>query len=197
MVCLPASAHGGTNAEGKAYLEQNGRNPDVVTLPSGLQYKVLQSGQEDAPKPGKSTPCQVHYVGKLINGQEFDSSDKRGELATVVPNKVIRGWTEAMLLMKEGDRWELTIPSELAYGDVGAQYFFILGGEVLIFDVKIVKVDPDAFTIIDIKALVSNPVVWIVWMAIMAVFGYFTFNGESSSKKPGEDIEMTSDPKTQ
>ena len=85
------------------------------------------------------TPCSCHYRGTLTDGTEFDSSYKRGSPATFAPNQVIKGWTEAMQLMKEGDKWELYIPSELAYGDrQRGQY--ITPGAVLVFELEILAV---------------------------------------------------------
>ena len=84
---------------------------------SGLQYKVLTAAPAGAKSPKAGTPCECHYRGTLIDGTEFDSSYKRGQPATFAPNQVVKGWTEAMQIMGEGDKWELYIPSELAYGD--------------------------------------------------------------------------------
>lgn len=119
--------------------QANKLKPGVVELPSGLQYRVLKSGPEGGPSPSKSTPCSCHYSGKNIQGEEFDSSYKRGQPTTFAPNQVISGWTEAMQLMKEGDKWELVIPSELAYGDrqMGAD---ITPGAVLVFTLEMIKV---------------------------------------------------------
>ena len=95
------------------------------------------------PSAGKtplfSTPCKCHYSGTLIDGTEFDSSYKRGEPLTFAPNQVIKGWTEAMQLMKEGGQWELYIPSELGYGERGAGGM-IPGGAVLIFTLELLEV---------------------------------------------------------
>lgn len=128
-----------TNPEGTEFLQANQEAEGVVTLPSGLQYKVLASGTPGAKSPLISTPCECHYRGTLIDGTEFDSSYKRGRPATFAPNQVIKGWTEAMQMMKEGDKWELYIPSELAYGERGAGGR-IPGGAALIFEIEIVKV---------------------------------------------------------
>ena len=108
-----------------------------MTLPSGLLYKEIRAGTGLTPMV--STPCECHYAGRLIDGTEFDSSYKRGAPTTFAPNQVIKGWTEAMQLMKEGGKWELYIPSELAYGDRGAGGL-IPGGAVLIFDLELLKV---------------------------------------------------------
>jgi FKBP-type peptidyl-prolyl cis-trans isomerase FklB len=105
----------GTNEEGLAFLKANKEKEGVVELPSGLQYKILKSGS-GLYHPGVSTSCSCHYAGRLIDGTEFDSSYGRGEPSDFAPNQVIKGWTEVMQLMVEGDKWELYIPSELGYG---------------------------------------------------------------------------------
>ena len=127
-----------TNAKGKAWLEKKGKEKGVITLPSGLMYKVLRTGDGEFHPTADST-CSCHYAGTLIDGTEFDSSYKRGSPATFAPNQVIKGWTEAMQLMKEGDKWELYIPSELAHGDrQRGQY--ITPGAVLVFELEIIEV---------------------------------------------------------
>jgi FKBP-type peptidyl-prolyl cis-trans isomerase FklB len=128
----------GTNEEGKAYLEANRVKPGVNTLPSGLQYRVLESGTGKF-HPGPSTSCSCHYAGTLIDGTTFDSSYDRGDPTSFAPNQVIKGWTEAMQLMVEGDVWELTIPSELAYGDNGSPPK-IPGGSVLVFKLNLIEI---------------------------------------------------------
>ena len=122
-----------------ARAQANKLKPDVVTLPSGLQYRVLKSGPEGGKSPSKSTPCACHYSGRTIEGSEFDSSYRRGQPTTFAPNQVIKGWTEAMQLMKEGDKWELVIPSELAYGK-SSPTPLIKPDSVLVFDMELVKV---------------------------------------------------------
>mmetsp|Transcript_21188 Transcript_21188/g.53480 ORF Transcript_21188/g.53480 Transcript_21188/m.53480 type:complete len:167 (+) Transcript_21188:41-541(+) len=128
-----------SDAAGQAYLAENAKRDGVVTTASGLQYRVLQDGPIGGKRPTVSSPCSCHYRGTLINGQEFDSSYSRGKPATFAPNQVIKGWTEAMQLMHEGDKWELTIPSELAYGDrsVGQH---IKAGNVLVFELELLEV---------------------------------------------------------
>ena len=123
--------------EGEEFLAQNAKQEGVVTLPSGLQYKVLKSGNGATPKASDSVEC--HYEGRLISGTVFDSSYQRGETATFGVTQVIAGWVEALQLMKEGDKWQLYIPYNLAYGERGA------GAQIppyatLIFDVELVKV---------------------------------------------------------
>ena len=124
-------------AEGEAFLAVNAKKEGVVTLPSGLQYKVLNAGTGATPKASDSVEC--HYEGRLIDGSVFDSSYQRGETATFGVTQVIAGWVEALQLMKEGDKWQLYIPYNLAYGERGA------GAQIppyatLIFDVELVKV---------------------------------------------------------
>lgn len=125
--------------EGAAFLAANKNKPGVKTTESGLQYKVLKSGT--GAKPKVTDKVTTHYRGTLIDGTEFDSSIARGEPATFPVSGVIRGWTEALQLMKVGDKWQLFIPSELAYGPRGA------GGEigpdaVLIFDIELLGIEP-------------------------------------------------------
>jgi FKBP-type peptidyl-prolyl cis-trans isomerase/Domain amino terminal to FKBP-type peptidyl-prolyl isomerase len=98
----------GSNEEGLKFLEENAKKPGVVTLPSGLQYKVLRHGSGKY-HPTVSTPCLCHYEGKLLDGTKFDSSYDRGDPTTFAPNQVIKGWTEIMQMMVEGDKWELYV----------------------------------------------------------------------------------------
>ena len=103
---------------GKVFLAANKAKRGVTTLPSGLQFRVLEEGGGLA-HPTVSTPCECHYAGRLLDGTEFDSSYKRGTPSTFAPNQVISGWTEAMQLMVQGDKWEMYIPFGLAYGARG------------------------------------------------------------------------------
>lgn len=120
-----------------AFLSANKSKPGVVTLPDGLQYKILAEGK--GPKPTANDTVTVHYAGKLVNGTEFDSSYKRGEPATFPVSGVIAGWTEALQLMPIGSTWELYIPADLAYGDRGAPP--VIGpNETLIFKVQLISV---------------------------------------------------------
>ena len=123
--------------EGEAFLAANKAKEGVVTLPSGLQYKVLTAGT--GPKPTASNQVVCNYRGTLINGTEFDSSYKRGQPATFGVGQVIKGWTEALQLMPVGSKWQLFIPSSLAYGERGA------GAEIgpnatLIFEVELLSI---------------------------------------------------------
>lgn len=124
-------------AKGKAFLEENAKKEGVETLPSGLQYKVIQEGAGATPKA--TDTVTVHYRGTLIDGTEFDSSYSRGKPTTFRVNRVIGGWTEALQMMKKGAKWELFIPPELAYGERGA------GAKIgpystLIFEVELISV---------------------------------------------------------
>lgn len=124
-------------AKGKTFLEENKKNPNIVTLPSGLQYEVVREGNGRRPKATDRVRC--HYEGTLIDGTLFDSSVKRGEPAVFGVNQVIKGWVEALQLMSEGAKWKLYIPSELAYGAQGAGEM-IPPHSTLIFEVELIEV---------------------------------------------------------
>ena len=124
-------------AQGKAFLDANRNNPNVVTLPSGLQYEVIREGNGKKPKATDRVRC--HYEGTLLDGTLFDSSIKRGEPAVFGVNQVIKGWVEALQLMSEGAKWKLYIPSELAYGVQGAGDM-IPPYSMLIFEVELIEV---------------------------------------------------------
>jgi FKBP-type peptidyl-prolyl cis-trans isomerase FklB len=124
-------------SESKTFLAENGKKEGVKTLPSGLQYKILSEGSGKAPKA--TDTVTVHYRGTLIDGKEFDSSYKMGKSAVFQVNGAIPGWTEALQLMKEGSKWQLFIPSNLAYGAQGA------GNQIgpnatLIFEVELISI---------------------------------------------------------
>merc|ERR1712216_957367 len=144
LFCLLASTLytvSATNEAGTKYLEENKKKDGVVTLPSGLQYKVLRKG-DGTDHPTADSSCECHYEGTLIDGTEFDSSYKRGSPTSFAPNQVIKGWTEAMQLMVEGDKWEMYIPSDLAYGERGSPPK-IPGGSALVFRMEIIKIKGD------------------------------------------------------
>jgi len=122
---------------GEAFLAANKGKEGVVTLPSGLQYKILTAGTGPKPSPADSVVC--NYRGTLIDGKEFDSSYKRGQPATFPVTGVIKGWTEALQLMPVGSKWQLFVPSDLAYGDRGASAD-IGPGATLIFEVELVSI---------------------------------------------------------
>lgn len=125
--------------EGEDFLEANKMKKDVITTASGLQYKIITEGTGPIPKAGDTVT--THYRGTLIDGTEFDSSYKRNEPATFPVNGVIPGWTEALQLMKTGSKWQLFIPSKLAYGERGAGK--VIGpNAALIFDIELISIDP-------------------------------------------------------
>lgn len=125
-------------ASARAFFEGNAKKPGVISLPSGLQYEVLTSGT--GASPGLTDKVTTHYHGTLLDGTVFDSSVDRGEPASFPVNGVIKGWTEALQLMKVGDKWRLYVPSDLAYGSRGA------GAKIppftpLIFEVELLSID--------------------------------------------------------
>lgn len=107
--------YGANREAGKKFLEENAKNDSVITLPSGLQYKVLVKGEGKVPQ--MSDKVKVHYEGRLLDGTVFDSSYQRGEPTEFTPAQVIKGWTEALTMMPVGSKWQLYIPYDLAYGD--------------------------------------------------------------------------------
>ena len=122
---------------GDAFLAENKSKEGVVTLPSGLQYKIITAGT--GPKPTASDTVSCNYRGTLISGKEFDSSYKRGQPVSFPVSGVIKGWTEALQLMPVGSKWQLFIPADLAYGDRGAGAD-IGPGETLIFEVELISI---------------------------------------------------------
>lgn len=123
--------------EGKDFLTKNKSKKGVVELPSGLQYQIIKEGKGEKPKA--TDTIVAHYRGTLINGNEFDSSYKRGQPATFAVNQVIKGWQEVLPMIPTGSTWKVFIPSDLAYGERGA------GGsigpnETLIFDIELLEI---------------------------------------------------------
>ena len=152
-------------------------NADVVELPSGLQFKVLASGDPTAIKPSAGDKCTCHYEGTLIDGSVFDSSRKRGKPATFSPNGVIAGWTEALQLMRPGDRWMLYIPAELGYGARGAGGR-IPGGATLIFDLELLSIaeSKGLFAGTPLDTDIIGPLkVWHVLLAVVGLLVYFFY----------------------
>jgi FKBP-type peptidyl-prolyl cis-trans isomerase FklB len=122
----------------EAFLAENGKKEGVVTLPSGLEYKILTPGT--GPKPTATDSVVCNYKGTLLDGTEFDSSYKRGQPATFPVSGVIKGWTEALQLMPVGSKWQLFIPSSLAYGERGQGP--IAPNSTLIFEVELMSIAP-------------------------------------------------------
>lgn len=126
-------------AEGAKFLAENGKKKNIKTTASGLQYEVLQEGKKDGKSPKETSTVKVHYVGTLLNGTKFDSSYDNGEPIEFELNRVIRGWTEGLQLMKEGAKFKFFIPSELGYGERGSGR--VIGpNETLIFEVELLEV---------------------------------------------------------
>jgi FKBP-type peptidyl-prolyl cis-trans isomerase FklB len=124
--------------EGATFLAANKTKPGVVTLPSGLQYKIITAGT--GPKPTAADTVVCNYRGTLINGKEFDSSYKRGQPASFPVGRVIKGWTEALQLMPVGSKWQLFIPSDLAYSDHPPPGADLGPNATLIFDVELISI---------------------------------------------------------
>jgi len=122
--------------EGAAFLAENKAKPGVTTLPSGLQYKVLTEGSGESPKA--TDVVTVNYKGTLTDGTEFDSSYTRGQPATFALNGVIKGWTEAVQLMKPGAKWQIVVPSDLAYGERGSGAK-IAPNATLVFEIELIS----------------------------------------------------------
>jgi FKBP-type peptidyl-prolyl cis-trans isomerase FklB len=122
--------------EGEAYLAENKKKDGVVTLPSGLQYKILKAG--DGKKPTDADTVECNYRGTFINGTEFDSSSRTGKPATFKVTGVIPGWTEALKLMPVGSKWQLFVPYQLAYGSRGSGR--IGPNATLIFEVELLAI---------------------------------------------------------
>jgi FKBP-type peptidyl-prolyl cis-trans isomerase len=127
-------------AAASAFLAQNGAIAGVVTTASGLQYTIVQPGDGKGAAPTAGDRVTVHYRGRLLDGTEFDSSDRHGESATFGLDGVVKGWREALLLMKPGAQWRIFIPPELAYGTHSPPA--IPPDSLLVFDVELVKVEP-------------------------------------------------------
>ena len=134
---LTEEKYGKTKESGIAFLEENKKREGVVTLPSGLQYEIINAGL--GKKPTAADRVQCHYEGTLIDGTVFDSSIKRGQPAVFGVSQVIAGWVEALQLMGEGSKWRLYIPYDLAYGANGAGEM-IPPYSALIFDVELITV---------------------------------------------------------
>jgi len=135
----------GNKQKGEAHLIENGKKEGVITTKSGLQYEVLTAGKADGEKPKATDVVEVHYVGTLIDGTEFDSSVKRGTPAKFPLNRVISGWTEGVQLMTVGSKWHFTIPYQLAYGE-GGRPGSIPPASVLKFDIELLAINPGAKT---------------------------------------------------
>ena len=134
---LQNQAQSANKEVGEAFLKENAKKDGVITLPSGLQYEILKTG--DGKKPSATDQVKCHYHGTLIDGRVFDSSVQRNQPAVFGVNQVIQGWVEALQLMPIGSLWKLYIPSHLAYGERGAGEL-IGPNTALIFDVELLEI---------------------------------------------------------
>jgi len=151
-IMVAAADH--NKAAGQEFLAKNGKEKAVKTTASGMQYKVLTAGDAKAPVVLPTDQVTVNYRGKLLDGTEFDSSYTRGTPATFTVNGVIKGWQEALVLMKPGAKWELFIPPELAYGDKPRPG--IPAGSLLIFEVELLSAKTAATTLPNSQAMPPN-----------------------------------------
>ena len=126
------------------FLDQNKKRPGIIALQNGLQYEVVKAGDPTAAKPKAIDTVVVNYIGKLMDGTEFDNSVKRGQAATFPLNGVIKGWTEILQLMTIGSHWKVYIPGDLAYGEYPPQGTPIKPNDVLIFDITLEDIKPAA-----------------------------------------------------
>ena len=124
------------------FLDQNKKRPGITALPNGLQYEVIKAGEANGAKPKAIDTVIVNYIGKLMDGTEFDNSVKRGQAATFPLNGVIKGWTEILQLMTKGAHWKVFIPGDLAYGEYPPQGTPIKPNDVLIFDITLEDFKP-------------------------------------------------------
>ena len=130
------------SAAAKQFLATNATQPGVQVLPSGLQYKVVRQGPATGLRPQLGDEVKVNYEGKLTNGTIFDSSYARGQPAALPLDRLVKGWQEALQLMRPGDEWILYVPPELGYGSQGAGGGEIPGGAALIFRIELIDVLP-------------------------------------------------------
>ncbi|MDR0938414.1 MAG: FKBP-type peptidyl-prolyl cis-trans isomerase [Mediterranea sp.] len=136
---LEAKVSAASLAQGTAFLEENKKRVGVVTLPSGLQYEVVNPGKADGKRASATDQVKCHYEGTLIDGTLFDSSIRRGQPAVFGVNQVIPGWVEALQLMPEGAKWKLYIPADLGYGAQGAGEM-IPPHSALVFEVELLEI---------------------------------------------------------
>lgn len=177
----------GTREKDAAFLEENASKEGVVQLPSGLQYKIIkEQSDKSKPSPKANTSCKCHYSGRLVDGTQFDSSYKRGKPTTFAPNQVVKAWTEAMQLMREGDKWELYVPAALGYGERGTPGGPIPGGAALIFEMELVEVGgKDGGS--------SFP--WPIMLGVLGIvaIGAYMFMGQGGGSFPTVLMEEASD----
>lgn len=167
----------GDNADGEAFMEEYRARDGVDVLESGVMVRVVKSSTDPTAKaPALDTPCEVHYVGKLVDGTVFDSSRERGQPAMFAPKDVIKGWTEVLQQMQEGDLWEVVIPSDLAYGSSGSGV--IPAASTLVFEIELLVVDPTFTGFAAVKQFFMQQVPFApfklqIWQAVLLCFYVF------------------------
>ena len=145
QLALFASEQGAAEkAKGTAFLDANKKRKEVITLPDGLQYEIIKSGDANGVHPKMVDTVEVNYIGTLIDGKEFDNSFKKGQPYATALTSVIKGWTEILQLMKPGDHWKVYIPNELAYGDNPPPGAPIAPGDALVFEIMLEGIKPAA-----------------------------------------------------
>ena len=145
--CHPKVQGPDQSAAAKTFLADNARKPGVQSLPDGLQYQIVHSGPASGLKPKLNDEVKVHYEGKLIDGKVFDSSYERGQPVAMPLKGLVKGWQEALQLMRPGDEWILYVPPELGYGAEGAGGGQIPPGAALIFRIELIDVLPGPGTV--------------------------------------------------
>jgi len=140
--CHPKPAPADQSAAAKTFLAENAKKPSVQVLPDGLQYQIVHSGPATGLKPHLNDEVKVMYEGKLIDGKVFDSSYERGQPAAMPLKGLVKGWQEALQMMRPGDEWILYVPPELGYGAEGAGGGEIPPGAALVFRIELIDVLP-------------------------------------------------------
>jgi hypothetical protein len=160
---------------------------DAVTLSSGLRYRILKTGSDEGKSPTVNTPCEVLYIGKTVDGEVFDGSDKnQGDITVLYPSKVIRGLREALLLMKEGDKWEVVIPSHLGYGKMKSKNNKIRPGSTLIFEIELLRVRAPEITYFKKEYLA-----WIFLIAFL-IYNYFQSQARVDAVRRSTPVDVES-----
>ena len=193
---LPSFLGGGeaapvvTDEEGVVFLAQHALDPDVTVMPSGLQYKVLESGPADSTTPRDISRCTCNFKVTLIDGTIIDSTAQRGEPITLLPNRAhLKGWAAALKMMRAGDKWELAMPPMLAYGNNGQKANVPMGAVILI-EVELLKVEEGMFTFFGIDWSQYATAIMITLFYIYRIFFY----DDSPPKGPKLTVEEATRP---
>ena len=188
VLAIAAATASMSSPDGLKYMDKNAKKKGVKVLESGLHFRQTRKGNANGLTPNKTSTCHVNYRGKNVQGNEFDASKKHGnDPMKFAPKDVIKGWTEALMMMKEGEKAEIVVPAELAYGKrkMGE---YIVEGSVLIFDIELVKVELDTvgFDFLDyVKKLPMS-----IW-AFIAYFIYQIFMPSTPSAARGKKLKAS------